>query len=271
MIGSLPPVKVIKTARDISIFELGNGPVMVVGCDSAGGIGPKPLDKVKVDGHTLGKFTARVALMEVLAAGALPICLVNTLSVEPEPTGVEILEGIRSEVQHAGLDHALVITGSMEKNIPVNQTGLGVTVIGLALKNQLKIGRSKPGDLIVAIGTPSVEMEVLAAEKQSKIADLKDLLKLVSLHFIHEVIPVGFKGILHEANVIAQDSHLQVKLQEKPGVDIKNSAGPATTVVATISKDAFNQLPQFVNKPIHVIGSLCFSAGGRICARGTCL
>ncbi|MFQ6080549.1 MAG: AIR synthase related protein [Candidatus Bathyarchaeia archaeon] len=256
MMGSLPPIKVIKTARDVSIFEFGNGLVMVVGCDSAGGIGPKPLDKVKVDGHTLGRFTARVALMEVLAAGALPICLVSTLSVEPEPTGVKILEGIRSEVQHAGLDHTLVITGSMEKNIRVNQTGLGVTVIGLASKKQLKIGKSKSGDLIIAVGIPSVGIEVLAAEKQGRIADLKDLLRLKSLNFVHEVIPVGSKGIIHEANVIAQDSHLRVKLKEKPGVNLKKPAGPGTVVMVTISKDAFNKLPQLISKPIHVIGIL---------------
>jgi hypothetical protein len=115
---------------------------------------------------------------------------------------------------------------------------------------------SKLGDLIVAIGIPSVEMEVLAAEKQGKIADLKDFLKLASFNFVHEVIPVGSKGIIHEANIIAQDAHLHVKLQEKTGVDIKKSAGPATTVVVTISKDAFNQLLQFINKPMHVIGSL---------------
>lgn len=256
MIGSLPPIKVVETARDVSIFELIDGLFMVVGCDSAGGIGPKPLDKVKVDGRTLGRFTARVALMEVSAAGALPICLVNTPSVEPEPTGVEILEGIRSEVQHAGLDQDLVITGSMEENIRVNQTGLGVTVIGLASRKQLKIGKSKPGDLIIAVGIPCVGMEVLAAEKQNRIADLQDLLKLISLSFVHEVIPVGSKGIRHEASVIAQDSHLRVKLQEKPGVNLEKSAGPGTTVMVTIPKDAFNQLSQLVNKPKHVIGML---------------
>lgn len=255
MIGSLPPIKVVETARDVSIFELIDGLFMVVGCDSAGGIGPKPLDKVKVDGRTLGRFTARVALMEVSAAGGLPICLVNTLSVEPEPTGVEILEGVRNEVQHAGLGH-LVITGSMEENIRVNQTGLGVTVIGLASRKQLKIGKSKPGDLIIAVGIPCVGMEVLAAEKQNRIADLQDLLKLISLNFVHEVIPVGSKGIRHEASVIAQDSLLRVKLQEKPGVNLEKSAGPGTVIMVSVSKDAFNQLSQLVNKPKHVIGML---------------
>ena len=206
--SSLPP-KTIKTARDVSIFEVGNGLVLVVGCDAAGGIGPKPLDKVKVSGYTLGRFTAKVALMEVLAVGATPISLINTLSVEPEPTGFEILEGIKSEVQLARLSHDLVITGSTEKTVSVDQTGVGVTIIGLTSKAQLKIGESKPGDLAVAVGTPSVKNEVLPAEKQRKIADLEVLLKLMSYDFVHEVIPVGSEGLLHEAKVLAQDSRLR--------------------------------------------------------------
>ncbi|MCK4884898.1 hypothetical protein KAS24_02395, partial [Candidatus Bathyarchaeota archaeon] len=145
------PTKTIKTARDVSVFEVSNDSVIVVGCDSAGGIGPKPLDKIKVSGYTLGRFTARVALMEVLAVGAKPVCLTNTLSVEPDPTGSEILEGIISEVQVARLDRSLVIIGSMEKTVTVEQTGIGITVVGLASKNNLKIGLSKPDDLIVAV------------------------------------------------------------------------------------------------------------------------
>ena len=257
MNGSLLPIKTIKTARDVSIFEVGNDSVLVVGCDSAGGIGPKPLDKVKVSGYTLGRFTARVALMEGLAVGAMPISLINTLSVEPEPTGLEILEGIKSEVQVARLGHDLIITGSMEKNVPVDQTGIGVTIIGVASKKQLKIGTSKLGDLVVAVGIPSVKKEVLVAEKQRKIADLEDLLNLMSCDFVHEVIPVGSEGILHEANVLARDSRLRVELLEKPEVETRRSAGPATTVVVTIPKDALNKLLHLINKPMHVIGSLC--------------
>lgn len=257
MIGSSLPIKTIETARDVSVFEVNNGSVIVVGCDSAGGIGPKPLDNVNVSGYTLGRFTARVALMEVLAVGALPICLSNTLSVEPDPTGFEILEGITSEVQLARLGHALVVTGSMEKNVPVKQTGIGVTVIGLASKNELKLGMSKPGDLIVAVGIPSVKKQVLAAEKQRKIADIEDLLKLMSCGFVHEVIPVGSEGIMHEVNVLVQDSRLNIKLAEKPEVEILRSAGPATVVLVAISKNVLNKLPKFIDKPIHVIGSFC--------------
>ena len=250
------PTKTIKTARDVSVFEVSNDSVMVVGCDSAGGIGPKPLDKIKVSGYTLGRFTARVALMEVLAVGATPVCLTNTLSVEPDPTGSKILEGIISEVQVARLDRSLVIIGSMEKTVAVEQTGIGVTVIGLAPKNKLKIGLSKPDDLIVAVGRPSVKDEVLPAEERGEIADLEDLLKLMSCDFVHDVSPVGSQGIMHEVTVIAKDSGLRAKL-ELPEVEAKRSAGPATAVVVTISKNALSRLFGLINKPIHVIGSFC--------------
>jgi selenophosphate synthetase-related protein len=248
------PTETIRTARDLSVFEINDDSVMVVGCDSAGGIGPKPLDKVKVSGYTLGRFTARVALMEVLAVGATPVCLTNTLGVEPDPTGFEILEGIKSEIQLARLDGSLVIIGSMEKTVAVEQTGIGITVVGLAPKNNLKIGLSKPDDLLVAVGRPSVKDEVLPAEERGEIADLEDLLKLMGCSFVHDVIPVGSQGIIHEVNVLATDSGLRARL-ELPEVETKKSAGPATTVVVTVSKNAFARLSGLINKPIQVIGS----------------
>jgi selenophosphate synthetase-related protein len=256
MTPQLFPTKTIETTRDLSVFEIDDDSVLVVGCDSAGGIGPKPLDKVKVSGFTLGMFTARVALMEVLAIGATPICLTNTLGVEPDPTGFEILEGIKSEIQLAGLAGSLLVIGSMEKTVAVEQTGIGVTVVGLAPKNKLKIGLSEPDDLIIAVGHPSVKDEVLPAEERGEIADLEDLLKLMNCDFVHDVIPVGSQGIIHEVHVLAKDSGLRAKL-ELPEVEAKRSAGPATAVVVTVSKNALSRLSELINKPIHVIGSFC--------------
>jgi selenophosphate synthetase-related protein len=109
----------IKTGRDVLLFRLGKERILVLSCDSAGGIGPKPLDRVKVDGYTVGRFTARVALMEALSTGADPFCLMNTLAVEPKPTGVEITKGIRSELRYAGLGSKIIMKESTEKNIPV--------------------------------------------------------------------------------------------------------------------------------------------------------
>ena len=146
----------MKTNRDTLIFKLPNDGALVVGCDSAGGIGPKRLDKIKVNAFTLGKFTARAALMDVLAVGAHPTCIVDTLAVEPEPTGNEILRGIRAEAAKAGLDPKRAVTGSTEKNIKVDQTGIGVTVIGTCQYKHLKIGSSKPNDIVAALGVPCV-------------------------------------------------------------------------------------------------------------------
>jgi len=138
----------------------------------------------------------------------------------------------------------------------VEQTGIGVTVVGLASKDKLKIGLSKPDDLIVTVGIPSVKDEVLSAEERGEIADLEDLLKLMSYDFVHDVIPVGSQAIMHEVNVLAKDSGLCAKL-ELPEVEAKKSAGPATVIVVTISKNALNGLSGLISKPIHVIGSFC--------------
>jgi len=246
----------VKTSRDVLIFEFENGGVMVIGCDSAGGIGPKPLDKVKVDGYTLGKFTARVAIMEVLSAGAKPICLVDTLSVEPAPTGIEIIKGVKDEAKEAGLDPKLVVTGSSEKNIPVDQTGIGVTVIGMTRKDLLRIGVSQPKDVVVAIGTPSVGDEVTLAEKKGKTADISDILRLLDIDFIHEIIPVGSEGIVHEIRTIAKESNLRFKLSDQLKVDVEKTAGPATVILASLPNFKLTELKRALNKPINIVGHL---------------
>jgi len=229
---------------------------MVVGCDSSGGIGPKPTDAVKVDAHTVGRFTARVALMEVLSTGAEPVCLVNTLCVEPKPTGFEIVQGIREEIMQAGLSSKVTITGSSEKNVPVRQTGLGVTVIGIATRNKLRIGRSKKKDIVVSVGIPLVGTEVLPGDKKGLVADAKDLLKLLNLDFVHEIIPVGSHGVLHEAKTIAKESHLKLQLAHRVRVDLRKSAGPATVILATLPEQQLPKMCNKIGKPINVIGQL---------------
>jgi len=246
----------IKTFRDVLVFALDRHRVMVVGCDSSGGIGPKPMDVVKVDGHILGKFTARVALMEVLSTGAKPICLVDTLCVEPKPTGLKILQGIREEAERAGLKSRLVITGTSEKNVPVQQTGLGVTVIGMAKRDKLRIGLSRKKNVVVSVGIPHVGSEVLSGEKRGLIADTKDLLKLLNLNFVREIVPVGSHGILHEAEAIAKESLLKLRLAQRPRVDVRKSAGPATVILSTLPEPQLPKLHDEISKPINMIGRL---------------
>jgi len=247
----------VPTNRDVLVFQFDNGEVIVVGCDSAGGIGPKQLDKLKVDGYTLGKFTARVALMEVLSVGANPICVVDTLSVEPEPTGNDILRGIRDEAIIAGLDPKLAVTGSTEKTFPVEQTGIGVTVIGMSRKAELRIGVSKPNDIVAAIGVPCVGEEVVPAGKEGKIAETTDVLKLRNIEFIHDIIPVGSEGIAFEVGTLAEGANLKFKFADQQEVDVKKHAGPATVILATLPKLKLAELEHAINKPVNTVAQLC--------------
>jgi selenophosphate synthetase-related protein len=237
----------------VGLFRLGRE-IIAVSCDSCGGIGPKPLDRVRVSGYTVGRFTARVALMEALSVGAEPVCLANTLAVEPRPTGAQIIKGIHDEVRHAGLDSRIIMTYSTEKNIPVRQTGVGVTVLATAASKSLRVGRCKSGDAVVAVGMPHVGNEVLPAEKNRTIAETRDVRSLLNSHLVNEVIPVGSQGILHEARTIAKDSGLKFTPRPHPDVDVRKSAGPATAILCACPNSHLRDLRAFVEKPLHLVG-----------------
>lgn len=180
--------KQITTKRDIGLLRINNEQLLAVSCDSAGGIGSKPYDLVKAHPRIVGKLTARVALMELLAIGADPLTLAATMCVEPEPTGNQLIRGVLEEVRDAALSNVQLVC-STEKNVKVNQTGIGVTAIGLASPSKLRIGRCKPGDLIAAIGEPHVGQEVLAGERNRRLADTRDVCRIRKKSFVHEIIP----------------------------------------------------------------------------------
>lgn len=243
-----------KTYRDLSIIEIGAEQVLVIACDSAGGIGSKVGDSIRVPAEIVGKFTTRVALMEVLAVNARPLSIVNTLSVEYNPTGKGIIHGIKEEIKKLGLDDTILVNGSTEENVSTSETGIGVTVIGLAKKGDLIFASSQNDDLLVAIGWPSVGEEVL--EKKELVADLDDINKLMEIKGVHEIIPVGSKGIAYEADLLAQMSGLDCNYLRGLKIDLHKSAGPATTILASVAADALKAVQDRISKPLNLIGKL---------------
>jgi hypothetical protein len=229
---------------------------MVIGCDSSGAIGPKPLDLLKVEGYIVGKFAARVALMEVISTGAQPLCVVDNLSVELKPTGLEILRGVQEEAVQAGLDPKLAVTGSAEKNFPSDQTGVGVTVIGICPKERLKLGTLKAGDALMVVGSPAVGAEVLPGEEQGTNATISDLQKLLGLDFVHEVIPVGSEGIQREIKVLTENSGLKFNPGPSCKVRLDKSAGPATALLASLPKEKVMHFEGLFKKPVNLIGTI---------------
>lgn len=246
----------IDTLRDLRLFKLDRRRILVVSCDSAGGIGPKPYDNIKVSGSVVGKFTARVALMEALSVGAIPFCVTVALSVEPKPTGTQILKGIRSELRHASV--ALPITlQSSEKNFAVKQTGLGITVLSIASPRSLRIKKCERGDAVMAIGTPQVGKEVVSGERNKSISNTRDVRRLLKIRFVHEILPVGSKGILHEAQILANESGLNLSERSNISLDILKSAGPATVTLCAIPTSRSGFLRRAIGKHVHTIGTLC--------------
>jgi hypothetical protein len=241
---------------DVSILKMPTGHAIVTGSTSSGAVGPKEFDKVKVDGKFLGKFLARVALMDVIATGAFPLLLSLTLGVENDPTGKEISEGIKRKARTIGLDPNQVLMENTEDNFPTVQTGAGLTVVGLANEDELRLGKTMPNDLVVAIGRPKVGMEVIAAEAHGEIADLKNVAQLNQRKYVHDIAAVGSFGIASEAKMMAYGVGRQLKLIEPKGLDLNKSAGPATVVLATIDPERLDDLKALIPKPINVIGEI---------------
>jgi hypothetical protein len=257
IVFQVKPAQISYTRRgDVSILKVPTGHAIVAGSTSSGAIGPKEMDKVKVDGRMLGKFMARVALMDVSATGAFPLLLSVTLGVEKEPTGNAIIEGIRGEARSIGLDPNQVIMENTEDNFETLQTGVGLTVVGFANEEDLRIGKTCPGDLIVAIGKPKVGDEVIAAEVRGEIADLKNVTQLSQRKYVHDIWPVGGFGIASEAKMMAYGVGRQLKICEVQGLDLNKSAGPATVVLATIDRDSLEDLMSLIPKPINVVGEI---------------
>jgi len=70
----------IRQFRDLTLIPISHDELLVIACDSLGGIGPKQHDMVKVPAEIVGQYTVRGPLMEVLAAGARPVAVINTLA-----------------------------------------------------------------------------------------------------------------------------------------------------------------------------------------------
>jgi selenophosphate synthetase-related protein len=251
------PAQITYTRRgDVSILKIPTGHAIIVGSTSSGGIGPKQMDEVKVAGGVLGKFLARVALMDVAATGAFPLLLSVTLGVKKEPVGREILEGIRREAAGIGLEPNQVLMENTEENFETVQTGAGLTVVGFANEEELRLGKTKPGDLLVAVGKPMVGDEVIAAEVKGEIADLKSVIWLSQKKYVHDIVPVGTFGIAYEARMMAHAVGRQLKIAENPVVDLEKSAGPATVVLVTINPDKVEELASLIGKTTTVIGEI---------------
>lgn len=239
--------------RDLSFIDLNSEDMLVIACDSCGGVGDKEKDIVKVKPEIVGYYTAQVALMEVLAIGAKPMVLVNNLSVEMANTGKEILKGINKVLASLNLERDIIITGSTEENFPMCQTAMGVTVIGNVHKSTWTLPKTIEGNLAVVVGIPKVGEEVLLDFGRETIS-VSVLEELVRNKNVNEIVPVGSKGILYELSEMAETNGLHYVLIGTADIDLTKSAGPSTCAIISINQEDLHQLKEEISLPINVIG-----------------
>ncbi len=241
--------------RDLTVIDLIGDMLMVIAVDSDGAIGEKESDIVKVSGYECGRFGTRVPLMEILACGAIPVAAFDALSVEMETYGRSIIKGVIDELRSVGLPESFPLSGSTEDNIPTVQTGIGVVIIGIVTKEDFKPGTSKPGDFILCVGLPKSGPDDVVLSDDPDIADSKAIAILRKIEGVHDIVPVGSKGVMYEANELARTSGLVFKKNDS-AINLSKSAGPSTCFLVSANETAYIQIQKKTEKPVSRIGSL---------------
>lgn len=247
-----------RRVRDLTVLPVSAELVLVVACDSVGGIGPKEADTYPVPaGHT-AHFAARVPLLELLAVGAEPVLVVDTLCVERDPTGLEMIAAVRALAAAVGLDDPAAVTGSTEENVATRATGIGVTVIGTAHPDRLRPGRSLPGDVVACLGLPlSAPTHHLHPGHPGQVA-VAELRAALAVEGVRDALPVGSRGVAAEAHDLAASAGLHVRLDPACGVDLQHSGGPASCVLVSCPATTAEHLRGLLRAdlPVTVVGVL---------------
>jgi AIR synthase related protein, N-terminal domain len=251
--GRAWPAEAVRRVRDLLILQQGSM-ALVVACDSNASIGSKPADHLQQDPAITGYSAAKVPLMEVIAAGAVPLILVDNLCCEMEPTGRRILEGVAEAVAESNA--GMVVTGSDETNMPTVQTGVGITVIGVARSAELRLGTARAGDAVACIGTPKNGTSVPYREGDPEIASPAALGAVSRSGLVSELLPVGSRGVRYEVEQLASTAGHVVAFDESPGIDVELSAGSSTCFLAAVAPANLRALSEVTSLPIHTVARL---------------
>ncbi|AGK96214.1 hypothetical protein [Clostridium pasteurianum] len=243
----------VKKIRDLSLISIDENRIIVIACDSCGGIGMKEGDTFKVPTIYAARFTVRVAIMEVICSGAEIITITNAVCNEMNDTGMAVIKGIKEELMLAGIND-MTLTGSTEENFKTISTGIGITAIGMVSKDKLKVNSVKEEAIIVSIGLPKVGHEI-SFVKDDEIIDYDTICKLQQSKDVYEIVPVGSKGIAYETEMLARNNGFKLKFKTELLVDTHKSGGPSTCVIAAVDLKKIDEIIKDFNN-VSIIGYL---------------
>mgnify|MGYP001668272119 CR=1 FL=1 len=208
---------------------------LVVTTDSAAGIGEKEHDAVYASIETVSYYAAFVPIVEALCVRSKPFVLVDTLCNERVPYGEKIMRGIKRAMRDASMDIESGFTGSTEENFVTTMTGIGVTV----LSRGHDIRKAQKGDAVYAIGRALVGEEL--AKHEYEAMSMSDYIYLSSQDYIHDIVPIGSQGAMHELAEIESYAGLKARIVNDD-FDYSQSAGPSTLCLITMKEEDFNKL-----------------------------
>jgi hypothetical protein len=204
---------------------------LIICTDNAVSVGELNGDTLKVPYETLGYFSARVVLLELLTSGGRPVAYtVGNGTINGYDA---IHKGIQKLFSELGYN--LPHISSTESNFEVTQSSVSITVIG---KKEKEV--SKELGKFALIGSPLVGDEVVDGD----IASLKEVKSLLDDTRVICLLPVGSSGIQAEAL-----TEFGVTLTSEE-VDVNKSSGPSTCLIVTYSDDSL--LKDFNLKKLEV-------------------
>ena len=213
-------MKTSEVGRNALEWSVGNS-IWVMTTDNSGAIGEKPADHVQVPYHIVAYFSFRSAVLDCLSAGALPatVILHNFCG---DHVWDKLVEGVKQGLEELGLQD-VVVTGSTESNMSLNQSAVAITIIGERKRHFVLPSQGTiEWDLI---GEPLVGMDVI--KKSDRIAPLS---KAIELFWDEKTIvfwPIGSKGIRQEWSNLSDRFNWSETLPPF-NEDLDASAGPST-------------------------------------------
>ncbi|WP_273831869.1 ATP-binding protein [Guptibacillus sedimenti] len=211
--------------RDGTVIELG-AETLIITSDNSGAIGMKEQDRVAVPYDVVAYYAFRVAVMENVALGGVPVSVVmHNFCGDREWEA--LVSGVERGKRELGVNYEITITGSSETNMPLLQSALGVVVIGKQHRTLSKVCIEYATKFAV-IGKPLVGEEVV--NEEAAIAPLELFRYISEQEGVQSVLPVGSKGILYELNELV-DGVKVVESMVQTDLDLYKSSGPSTCFI----------------------------------------
>ncbi|WP_433956795.1 ATP-binding protein [Cytobacillus horneckiae] len=213
--------------RDVLVIPFSPEESIVIASDNSGGIGLKKDDVVAVPYEIVSYYAFRVAMMECIAASAIPFS-VTLQNFCGDDAWAALTAGIEKGLSELGMAH-IPLTGSTESNFTLKQSAVGISVMGRVKNNQYDDELLCTDQTEIAIiGKPLVGNEVI--EQEEAVAPLSLCKRICDMPEVN-VLPVGSKGILAELNMLFSNRTF-TEASISCELDLLRSSGPATCFIA---------------------------------------